>query len=85
MIFCDIFKFSVKMKIKVICKTFALPRGRKSFANHFDFQFDGKFCQIDGKLSYCKTISVNLTNFFVKPRRNGAKLMKFHQHNYNSE
>ena len=28
---------------------------------------------------------VNLTIFFVKPRENAAKLMIFHQHNYNSE
>ena len=39
------------MKIKVICKSFALPRGRKSFADHFDFQFDGKFRQIDAKIT----------------------------------
>ena len=37
------------MKIKVICKSFALPRGRKSFADHFDFRFDGKFRQFDEK------------------------------------
>ena len=47
------------MKIKGICKTFALPRGRKSFANHFDFQFDRKFRQFDEKLGDCKRISVN--------------------------
>ena len=39
------------MKIKVICKSFALPRGRKSIADHFDFQFDGKFRQIDAKIT----------------------------------
>ena len=62
------------MKIKGICKTFALPRGRKSFANHFDFQFDGKFRQFDGKLSYCKTISVNLTNFFRETKNKCSKI-----------
>ena len=31
------------MKIKVICKSFALPKGRNSIADHIDFQFDGKF------------------------------------------
>ena len=42
-IFRNIFKFSVKLKIKVICKTFAAPRECKTFADHFDFHFDGKF------------------------------------------
>ena len=26
-----------------VCKSFALPRERKTFVDHFDFQFDGKF------------------------------------------
>ena len=42
-------KFSVKLKVKVICKTFAAPRECNTFADHFDFQFDGNFRQIDEK------------------------------------
>ena len=49
--FHNIFKFSVKLKIKVICNTFAAPRECKTFADHFDFQFDGKFRQIDAKIT----------------------------------
>ena len=41
--FVKLTKFSVKSKIKAICKSFALPRGRKSFVDHFDFPFDEKF------------------------------------------
>ena len=35
----------------MICNTFAAPRECKTFADHFDFQFDGKFRQIDAKIT----------------------------------
>ena len=68
-IFRNIFKFSVKLKVKVICNTFALPRERKTFALPRECN---KFRQIDEKLQYCKRISVNLMKkISVKPRENG--------------
>ena len=66
-IFRNIFKFSVKLKIKVVCKSFALPRECKTFANPREYK---KSRQIDGKLQHCKRISVNLTKISVKPRQN---------------
>ena len=62
----------------MICKTFALPRGCKTFANHFDFQFHGKFRQIDGKIPVCNEISatqcgnaqVFVSLFFAKIMKN---------------
>ena len=44
------YTFFRQIEIKMIRKTFALPRDRKSFADHFDFQFDEKFRQIDEKI-----------------------------------
>ena len=48
----------------MVCKTFAAPRECKTFADHFDIQFDGKFRQIDAKIKQMwKRISVKLVDF----------------------
>ena len=57
-------KFSVKLKIKVICKTFAAPRECKSFADHFDFHFDGKLRKICICYRNCFSISY-LVNYIA--------------------
>ena len=62
------------MKIKVICKSFALPRGRKSFADHFDFRFDGKFRQTDGKIMQMQKNFFQFDEFFRKTKSNCNKI-----------
>ena len=66
------------MKIKGICKTFALPRGRKSFADHFDFHFDGKFENITKNVYLLYKLLLNLlfsklySNIVLRDRRAGG-------------
>ena len=63
------------MKIKVICKSFALPRGRKSFADHFDFRFDGKFRQIDGKIMQMRKNFFQFDEFFRETKSKCNKIV----------
>ena len=57
-------QISVKLKIKVICKTFVALRECKSFADHFDFHFDGKFRKMCICYRNCFSISY-LVNYIA--------------------
>ena len=45
------FAFRESLKTQKISNT---TRECKTFADHLDFQFDGKFCQINEKIAICK-------------------------------